>query len=36
VPIFVTLGSASQPGAPVHTAIAGMATGNSKRSFQIG
>jgi 4,5-DOPA dioxygenase extradiol len=35
VPMFVTLGAASRPDAPLHTAIAGIAMGNSKRSFQI-
>ncbi len=35
VPLFVTLGAASDPEAPVHTAIDGHMWGLSRRSFQV-
>ncbi|MCA0145387.1 dioxygenase [Blastococcus sp. LR1] len=34
-PLFVTLGAATDPGAPVTTAIEGFTLGLSKRSFQV-
>ena len=35
VPLFITLGAASDPGRPVRTAIEGYRFGLSKRSFQV-
>jgi 4,5-DOPA dioxygenase extradiol len=35
LPLFVTMGTASQPDAPVTTAIEGFAFGLSKRSFEV-
>ena len=35
VPLFVTLGTASDPGRPVETTVAGYQFGLSKRSFQV-
>jgi 4,5-DOPA dioxygenase extradiol len=34
-PLFVTLGAASDPAAPVTTTIDGYAIGLSRRSFQV-
>jgi 4,5-DOPA dioxygenase extradiol len=34
IPLFITLGAASDPEAPVQTAIDGYMMGLSKRSFQ--
>lgn len=35
IPLFITLGAAAQPGAPVATTIDGYMAGLSKRSFQV-
>ena len=35
IPLFVTLGAATQPDAPVDTTIEGFFIGLSKRSFQV-
>ncbi|MBX6389723.1 MAG: dioxygenase [Frankia sp.] len=36
VPLFITLGAATDPSAPVTTTITGYQTGLSRRSFQVG
>jgi 4,5-DOPA dioxygenase extradiol len=35
IPLFITLGAATDPEAPVHTTIDGYMMGLSKRSFQV-
>jgi 4,5-DOPA dioxygenase extradiol len=35
IPLFITLGAATDPSAPVSTAIDGYMMGLSKRSFQV-
>ena len=36
IPLFVTLGAATDPAVPVETTIDGYMAGLSKRSFQVG
>jgi 4,5-DOPA dioxygenase extradiol len=35
IPLFITLGAASDPGQPANTTIDGYMMGLSKRSFQV-